>query len=157
MGTAGISIGASVPALRRLVARKMVVAGKEGQRGRKDYKLTKAGKRAVEEFADAPPDRAPADFESLSRQVAVLWAMGHQKLALDMLADFRPNAAVGDEPDKAALDPQADPAQFHRWIFQQRTRFRAEADFKAAQSVLRSLMRIASPARKRRRSVPKGL
>ena len=41
---AGLSPGATIPALRRLIAQKVVVAGKAGARGRLDYKAKAEGR-----------------------------------------------------------------------------------------------------------------
>jgi len=44
---AGLSLGATVPALQRLLEARLVRHGKPGSRGRTDYQVTAAGKRLL--------------------------------------------------------------------------------------------------------------
>ena len=45
--TAGLSQGATIPALQRLLEARLVRQGKPGVRGRADYKVTAAGRKAL--------------------------------------------------------------------------------------------------------------
>ena len=46
--SAGLSQGATIPTLKRLLEARLVRQGKPGVRGRTDYKVTSAGKNSCE-------------------------------------------------------------------------------------------------------------
>lgn len=84
---AGISLGASTPSLRRLLAQKLVtksVDSEKGRRPRHEYKLTSAGKhlagKAWEHFLSSP--RVPDDIDAVLRVIDMSVFYGADRAAL---------------------------------------------------------------------------
>jgi DNA-binding PadR family transcriptional regulator len=85
--TAGISPGASIPALQRLTEAGYVRPGKPGLRGRTDYKITAAGKKALKSgwrdlIAGGPSGDLDAD---LRVALLALSIGGERRLATEFL------------------------------------------------------------------------
>ena len=102
---AGLSPGATVPALRRVAERGLVLAGKAGPRGRMAYKLTAAGRQLLKEgWKELLAGGPSCDLDSDLR-VALLahFVGGNRRLAVDFLrkSAARKLEALGtiQEPD----------------------------------------------------------
>ncbi len=85
--TAGLSPGATIPALTRLMEEGFVLQGKPGPRGRADYKITSAGRRYLksgwkELIEDGPSGDLDAD---LRVALLAIWLGGDRNLAADFL------------------------------------------------------------------------
>jgi DNA-binding PadR family transcriptional regulator len=110
--SAGLSQGATIPALQRLLDAGLVRQGKPGPRGRTDYKVTAAGKRLLKDgwlalIMDGPSGDVDSDL-----RVALLALLGgaDRRLAADFLcqsADRKMELAGGAEPtgDPGNLPP----------------------------------------------------
>lgn len=84
---AGLSPGATIPALRRLVAQKLVMTGKAGARGRLDYKPTVAGLRYLRDAWRALIEAGPTGDLDADLRVALLALSvgGNRPLAVEFL------------------------------------------------------------------------
>ncbi len=100
---AGLSQGATIPALRRLLAARLVRPGKPGPRGRTDYQVTATGKRLLKDgwlamIMDGPSGDVDSD---LRVALLALWVGGDRRLSADFLrqsADKKMELAGGAEP-----------------------------------------------------------
>src|ERR1022692_2761962 len=84
---AGLSQGATIPALQRLLEARLVRQGKPGARRRTDYKVTAAGSKALKAgwlpLIEAGPS---GDLDSdLRVALLALWGGGDSRLAADFL------------------------------------------------------------------------
>jgi DNA-binding PadR family transcriptional regulator len=84
---AGLSQGATIPALQRLLEARFVRQGKPGARGRTDYKATAAGKKLVRDGWLLLIEAGPSGDLDSDLRVALLaiWAGGDRRLAADFL------------------------------------------------------------------------
>src|SRR5581483_1473735 len=68
---AGLSPGATIPALRRLQSRGYIKAGQTGSRGRTQYSATPKGKSHLQEHRDEHLGRVPDDVDGILRLAAL--------------------------------------------------------------------------------------
>jgi DNA-binding PadR family transcriptional regulator len=111
---AGLSPGATIPALTRLLEAGFVLQGKPGSRGRADYKITAAGRRYLksawkELIEDGPSGDLDAD---LRVALLALFVGGDRGLAKDFLrltsANRLESAVKLEEPiESPSLPPLA--------------------------------------------------
>ncbi|HUZ96763.1 MAG TPA: hypothetical protein VMU57_17810, partial [Edaphobacter sp.] len=85
--SAGLSPGATIPALQRLLKAGCVRQGKPGSRGRTNHSITPAGRKLLKGgwrvlLEDGPSGDLDAD---LRIALLVLWAGGKRQLATDFL------------------------------------------------------------------------
>src|ERR1700688_4404123 len=85
--TAGLSQGATIPALQRLLDARLVRQGKPGARGRTDHQVTAAGKRLLKDGWLAPIEEGPSGDVDSDLRVALLAMLGggDRRLAADFL------------------------------------------------------------------------
>jgi DNA-binding PadR family transcriptional regulator len=85
---AGISQGASVPALQRLVEAGFIRQGKPGLRGRTDYRATAAGSKALKIRWRGLIGTGPSGDLGADLRVALLalWVGGDRRLAAEFLS-----------------------------------------------------------------------
>ena len=84
---AGLSQGATIPALQRLLEARLVRQGKPGARGRTDYKVSAVGKRLLRDgwlplIAAGPSGDLDSD---LRVALLAIWGSGDRRLAADFL------------------------------------------------------------------------
>ena len=99
---AGLSQGATIPALQRLLDSRLVRQGRPGPRGRTDYQATAAGKRLLKDGWLALIEAGPSgDIDSdLRVALLALLAGGDRRLAADFLrqsADMKVESAAAVE------------------------------------------------------------
>lgn len=84
---AGLSPGATIPALRRLLEAGLVVAKKPGSRGRTDHTLTPEGRRYLKSSWRGLIDDGPSGHLDADLRVALLalWVGRDRRLAADFL------------------------------------------------------------------------
>jgi DNA-binding PadR family transcriptional regulator len=84
---AGLSQGATSPALQRLLEARFVLQGKQGARGRIDYKVSAAGKRVLKDGWRTLIEAGPTgDLDSdLRVALLTLWGGGDRDLAAEFL------------------------------------------------------------------------
>jgi DNA-binding PadR family transcriptional regulator len=110
--TAGLSQGATIPALQRLLDARFVRHGKPGARGRTDYQVTVAGRRLLKDGWRALIEDGPSGDVDSDLRVALLaiWAGGDRRLAADFLrqsGDKKMESVTAAEPigDPGKLSP----------------------------------------------------
>ena len=101
--TAGLSQGATIPALQRLLDTRLVRQGKPGARGRTDYQVTAAGNRLLKDGWLALIDAGPSGDVDSDLRVALLALQGggDRRLATDFLrqsADKKLESIAASEP-----------------------------------------------------------
>jgi DNA-binding PadR family transcriptional regulator len=109
---AGLSPGATIPALQRLLEGGFVRQGEPGRRGRTEHRITSAGKKQLKDgwrplLEDGPSGDLDAD---LRVALLTLWASGERRLAADFLrrsADLKLEsiAAIRENSDPEQLAP----------------------------------------------------
>ncbi len=85
---AGISLGASLPALKRLLRQELVKENKPGPRGRREFALTRAGSRelaAMDRYLQQALVDPVTDMDSTLRLTVCAMATGSNKLAVGLL------------------------------------------------------------------------
>jgi len=112
--TAGLSPGATIPALRRLREEGLVLQGKTGPRGRTGHKITTEGRRHLNIGWKSLIDDGPSGDLDADLRVALLaiWVGGDRQLAVDFLrqsaAQKLKSIGGAEEPDKpVSLPPLA--------------------------------------------------
>jgi len=100
--TAGLSQGATIPALRRLLEARFVRQGKPGARGRTDYKVSAVGKRLLRDGWLPLIEAGPSGDLDSDLRVALLAICGSEarRLAADFLsqsADKKMGSIAGSE------------------------------------------------------------
>jgi DNA-binding PadR family transcriptional regulator len=84
--TAGLSPGASIPALQRLAEAGLVRQGKPGSRGRTEHRVTPAGKKLLKTGWQSLIEDGPSgDLDSDLRVALLALASGEHRLAKDFL------------------------------------------------------------------------
>jgi DNA-binding PadR family transcriptional regulator len=109
---AGLSQGATIPALQRLMNARLVRQGKPGVRGRTDYHVTVAGRRLLKDGWLALIEEGPSGDVDSDLRVALLALLGggDRRLAADFLrqsADRKMELVAAVEPIGVSgkLDP----------------------------------------------------
>jgi DNA-binding PadR family transcriptional regulator len=104
---AGLSQGATIPALQRLLVARFVRQGKPGARGRIDYKVSAAGKKLLRDGWLPLIEAGPSGDLDSDLRVALLaiWGSGDRRLAADFLrqsADKKMESIDATEPTSDA-------------------------------------------------------
>ena len=115
MKAAGLSPGATIPALRRLEKDGFVLAGRVGSRGRSARKVTAAGRRHMDKAWREFVDQGPSGDLDADLRVALLALLigGDRRLAAEFLRQsasthLKPIAAV----EELGRDPTVPPLAF---------------------------------------------
>jgi DNA-binding PadR family transcriptional regulator len=113
---AGLSQGATIPALHRLLDARLVRQGKPGARGRTDHQVTAAGKKLLKGGWLALIEEGPSGEVDSDLRVALLALLGggDRRLA----ADFLRQSADRKMESVAAVEPIGNPsklAPLPRW------------------------------------------
>ncbi len=85
---AGISLGGSLPALKRLLGHGLIKQGKQGLRGRREFGLTRAGENELAQLdrhLQAALTEPVGDLESVLRLVACAIITGSKEVAVELL------------------------------------------------------------------------
>jgi DNA-binding PadR family transcriptional regulator len=103
----GLSQGATIPALQRLLGARLVRQGKPGARGRTDYKVTVAGRNLLKAgwlpLVEASPS---GDIDSdLRVALLALWGGGDRRVAVEFLRE----SAYKKLETQEAAEPDGDP------------------------------------------------
>jgi DNA-binding PadR family transcriptional regulator len=117
---AGLSQGATAPALQRLLAARFVRQGKPGTRGRTDYKVTSAGKKLLHRGWLSLIEAGPSGDLDSDLRIALLaiWAGGDRRVA----ADFLRESGTLNMASVAAIEPASDAvAPLARWYSELRS------------------------------------
>lgn len=111
---AGLSPGATIPTLARLLEAGFVRQGKPGPRGRADYKVTAVGRRYLKNGWKDLIENGPSGDLDADLRVALLalWVGGNGKLAADFLRQsakkkLKAITSAAKPEDSASLSPLA--------------------------------------------------
>ncbi len=104
---AGLSQGATIPALQRLLDARLVRQGKPGARGRTAYQVTAAGKRLLKDGWLALIEDGPSGNVDSDLRVALLALLGGGERRL--AADFLRQSADRKLESVAAAEPMENP------------------------------------------------
>jgi DNA-binding PadR family transcriptional regulator len=134
---AGLSQGATSPALQRLLETRFVRQGKPGVRGRTDYKVTDAGRRLLKNGWLPLIEAGPSGDVDSDLRVALLaiWGSNDRRLATDFLrqsADKKMESLNATEPTSEAAAPLA------RWYADLRSET-AKAVLRAESEAIRAM------------------
>ena len=72
---AGLSLGTTLPLLKRLTQASLIKIGDEGPRGRREYSLSQAGRRVLQSEGAELIARPPTDLDSALRTVFVAFPL----------------------------------------------------------------------------------
>jgi DNA-binding PadR family transcriptional regulator len=113
---AGLSQGATNPALQRLLAARIVRQGKPGVRGRTDYKVTATGKKLLRNGWLPLIEGGPSGDLDSDLRVALLaiWGSGDRRLAADFLRQSADKMMESIATTELAGDPR-DVTPLARW------------------------------------------
>jgi DNA-binding PadR family transcriptional regulator len=111
---AGLSPGATIPSLRRLVGQRFVAVGEAGPRGRIDYAITADGRKHLKTAWQALIDDGPSGDLDADLRVAllVLWVGGDRRLAKNFLRqsaarNMKSAGSVKEPEDSDSFPPLA--------------------------------------------------
>jgi len=141
---AGISQGASLPALRRLEASGFVIKGEESARRRLEYQVTGRGKKHLESSWKALLQSRTGDFDDLLRAACVGLLMGERvKVVAQYLADAsRQRKSVG--PASFSGGPGLRDPGLYAWMKQAGNPVRAKSEA----AILKKMASFLKKARK---------
>ncbi len=133
---AGISVGASIPALNNLLGQKLVSKGKEGDRRRMEYSLTTRGRaRLKTSLAETSEDAS--DLQSSLRLAILAEYLGSRAQAVSLLERFRSRVGISSE---SRIRPDFESAaETYRWMLSVLNRRRDKADLQALSEIVRIL------------------
>jgi DNA-binding PadR family transcriptional regulator len=139
---AGLSLGATVPALKRLAAAKLVTRKEVGRR--LEFSITREGEKTLASWA--APQRPPSDMDDLLRSAYLAWMIGDGKTEAATLLrqgirargrwaeELQDQLAGVDLPLGATPGPDS-----YRWLRTVAEAERAAADVKALESLAKAL------------------
>jgi DNA-binding PadR family transcriptional regulator len=149
---AGLSPGATIPALQRLLKAGCVRQGKAGARGRTDYKITADGRKLLKTGWRTLLDDGPSGDLDADLRVAllVLWAGGERRLATDFLRQSaNKKLALLEQRDES--DGSGSSSPLAHWYTSLRSKSGTEilqAESAAAAAMAEALPRKSLPRRR---------
>ena len=138
---AGISVGASLPALNSLLRQKLVSRGKAGNRRRMAYRLTGSGRTALKNWSTTQaPKQESGDVASALRFSTLAYFLSSPAQAKQILeragAHLAPNAEPPTNFDLSS------PATAYKWMQSVRDQYRHEADLRSLNEIRKKLKRV---------------
>lgn len=156
---AGLSPGATIPALSRLLKAGFVLQGKPGPRGRADHKITADGRRYLKDSWRQMIDHGPSGDLDADLRVALLalFAGGDRGLAKDFLrltSAHRLESAVKlEEPAESSSLPPL--ALWYRRLRSASSEALMKGESAAALAMAKALPRKPSAKQKQGRTISK--
>ncbi|HYD16530.1 MAG TPA: hypothetical protein VEB03_00840 [Candidatus Nanoarchaeia archaeon] len=138
---AGLSLGATVPALKRLAAAKLVTRKDAGRRI--EFSVTREGEKALASWT--APTRPSTDMDDLLRSAYLAWMAGGKNDAAALLrqairARSRWAEELRDQIAGVELPLTTKPgSDSYRWLRTVAEAERADADVKALESLAKAL------------------
>lgn len=155
---AGLSPGATIPVLRRLMDSRLIVPERPGNRGRMNHKITADGRRHLESGWQGLIDGGPSGDLDADLRVALLalWIGGDRRSAAEFL---RKSAAKRRESiskvKKAEGPPLLPPIAFwYRRLRSISSEASIKAEFAAALAMARALPRSPTGKENRKHATP---
>ncbi len=155
---AGLSQGATIPALQRLLESRFVRQGKPGARGRTDYKVSAPGRKLLRDGWLPLIDAGPSGDLDSDLRVALLAISGNRRLAADFLRQSADKMRESIATTELAGDP-GDVTPLARWYTGLRsaiTRALLTAEAEAISAIADSLPRSLTGKPRRTRRTPQG-
>jgi DNA-binding PadR family transcriptional regulator len=157
---AGLSQGATIPALQRLLEARLVRQGKPGVRGRTDYKVTAAGRKLLKAGWLPLIDAGPSGDIDSDLRVALLaiWGSGDRRLAANFLHQSGDKKMESIATTELAGDP-CDVTPLARWYTDLRsatTKALLTAEAEAIRAMADSLPRSLTGKPRRTRRITQG-
>src|ERR1019366_75912 len=157
--TAGLSQGATIPALQRLLEARFVRQGKPGARGRTDYKVTAAGRKALKAGWLPLVEAGPSGDIDSDLRVALLAILGggDSRVAVEFLRE----SAYKKIEVQATAEPTSDPGKvtpLARWYCEMRSvaaKALLTAECSAIRAMADTLPRSLAGKTRRRTPTPK--
>jgi len=153
---AGISLGGSLPALKRLLRQGLIREGKPGRRGRREFSLTRAGESElanIDHHLQAALAEPASDLESLLRLAVCAVVIGRNELAVGLLrkgaADFQARSEKGKDTIPE-LKQETAPADFYVVITSYCQTARLHADTSSLRFLASALGKRPAPTKARR-------
>ena len=135
---AGISVGASLPALKKLLQQRLVSRAKAGDRRRMQYSLT-AGGRAALNKSELRSNEDVGDISSSLRLAILSDYLGSRAQAMKTLDKAR---GLLSASTRSRVSPDLNsPAAAYRWMLSVRDGHRRRAELEALTEILRTLKR----------------
>jgi hypothetical protein len=156
---AGLSPGATIPVLTRLLETRFIAKGKPGTRGRTAHRVTPSGLRYLESgwkelIEDGPSGDLDAD---LRIALLALWVGGNRALAADFLKKSAAHklelTGTADRPDKSSSLPPL--ALWYRRLRSTSAQALIKGESAAALAMAKSLPKRLSGRRQSNRTTPK--
>lgn len=145
---AAVSLGASLPSIRRMGARGLVREAEPGPRGSRRFSLTRAGRTELKKFTEyletamAKPN---LDVESVLRLVSIGYTRGKHDLVASLL-----NRAVLNLPSRGATGGRPSairlPSQLAEFYSEALTQYENEKQLAAVRTIDALLKRTKLPA-----------
>jgi DNA-binding PadR family transcriptional regulator len=151
---AGLSQGATVPTLKRLVDARYVRQGPPGARGRTEYRVTSQGNFALRSGWQRLVDGGPSGDPDSDLRIALLalWS-GRRSLAVDFLIQSAEMKLKAAQATEALLGLDDDPplARWYRELRNTVTKAQVMAESKALRTAAGNLPRSSARKKDRRR------
>src|SRR5271169_6842087 len=157
---ADVSLGASLPAVKRLLEGRLVTEAEKGSRGRREFHITRTGRRALDNidfFIEQTLDERPEDLESVLRLACMAISQGKIELARKLLLQAVEEQAKRSRraERQASVAPKgSSAAELYTAALAHCDASRLDATSKSLASVVSVLgldFQRTSPARKRRK------
>jgi DNA-binding PadR family transcriptional regulator len=156
---AGLSPGATIPALARLMKARFVLPGKSGSRGRTDHKITREGRAFLRNgwralIGDGPSGDLDAD---LRVALLALFVGGDRRLAADFLRQSAARKLESIRSAEGIHEPSSFPplALWYRKLRSTSAATLTKRESAAAIAMAKALPRRAASRRKHGRTTPK--
>lgn len=156
---AGLSPGATIPALARLLEAGFVLQGKPGRRGRADRRITAAGRRYLKSGWKELVEDGPSGDLDADLRVALLavWLGGDRRLGADFLRQsaekrLKTMRTLEELDESASLPPLA---QWYRRLRSTSAHALIKGESDAALAMAKALPGRPSGQQKRGRATPK--
>ena len=138
---AGISVGASLPALKKLLQQRVVSRGKAGNRRRMAYSLTGAGRAALKNWSTTQaPKQESGDVASALRFSTLAYFLSSPAQAKQILE--RAGALLAPNTGPPTNFDLSSPATAYKWMQSVRDRYRHEADLRSLNEIRKKLKTV---------------
>jgi DNA-binding PadR family transcriptional regulator len=136
---ANISVGASLPALEKLLTEGFVKKRKPASRGRTQFEITAKGKSTLRSWPgiqQATVTEGTRDIEVLMRFATLAWTGNKKRVAIELLEDAAKNRRQKAMVQNVDL---SSPASVYHWMRTISAQNRERAEILALRSIIREL------------------
>jgi len=155
---AGLSPGATIPALRRLLTSGFVLQSKPGPRGRTEHRISASGRRHLKTGWQPLVDAGPGgDLDADLRVALMALVVGRQRaVAVKFLQGSvaRKGGSPAKQQEPANSDSLSELAVGYRRLRAESAKLLSEAEYAAALAMVDALPKVSSRSPKRNRARP---